>query len=93
MAKYFPAPGAVDEYCSSPEEYSRIAADTDALVPPELIEKLDKTGRAPVPGDVKYVFLTKSGPGPIRQPLEESLLDPETGMPVPPGPKHKRMRI
>ena len=50
-------------------------------------------GRVPNAGDVKYIFHTKSGPGPLQQPPSESLLDPETGNPVAPGPKHKRMRI
>lgn len=50
-------------------------------------------GRLPNAGDVKYIFHTKSGPGPLQQPPSESLLDPETGNPVAPGPKHKRMRI
>ena len=92
-AKYFPAHGAVEDYCSNAEEYERVTAESEALLGPELVAKLDKTGRLPTAGDVKYIFLTKSGPGPIRQPLSESLLNPETGLPVPPGPQHKRMKI
>ena len=34
-----------------------------------------------------------SGPGPLAQPLSEALLDPATGLPKPPGPQHKRMKI
>lgn len=92
MAKYFPAPGAAADYCNKPDEFSKVQGDA-SLIPAELAAKLDKTGRNPAAGDVKYVFVTKSGPGPLRQPLSESLLDPATGLPVPPGPKHKRMKI
>lgn len=92
MAKYFPAPGAIADYCNNGKELSRIIADS-SLLPKELVEKLDETGRIPTAGDVKYMFLTKSGPGPIPQPLSESLLSPATGLPVPPSSKHKRMNI
>ena len=95
MAHYFPAPGNPELYTNDPESYKRVNdnATFNALVPLELQELLSKTGRAPHAGDVKYIFNTRSGPGPIKQPLEESLLDPATGLPRAPGPKHKRMRI
>lgn len=94
MAKYFPAPGAPEDYCSNPAEFVRVTSETDGVhVDPELEAKLDQTGRARTPGDVKYIFLTKAGPGPLRQPLEESLLSPETGLPVPPSANHKRLNI
>ena len=57
----------------------------------ELIAKIDAT--SPRASDVKYVFSTRSGPGPTQQPIEEALLDPATGLPVPPGPKHRRLQI
>ena len=38
-------------------------------------------------------LLTHSGPGPLAQPLSEALLDPLTGLPKPPGPNHKRMKL
>jgi hypothetical protein len=95
MARYFPAPGAPDLYTNDATSYVRVAAAAvyDSLVPAELQTQLERTGRAPAAGDVKYIFNTRSGPGPIKQPLEESLLDPATGGPRPPGPKHARMRI
>lgn len=95
MAKYFPAPNASDLYCNKPAEFDRVSTpETYAtLVPSELSTKLSATGRIPHAGDVKYIFHTKSGPGPISQPLSESLLDPLTGQSVPPGPKHQRMII
>jgi hypothetical protein len=48
------------------------------VCPRNEMTRLHATGRVPRAGDVKYVFVTKSGPGPVRQPLEESLLDPAT---------------
>lgn len=65
----------------------------NTFVPSELSTRLAATGRVPKESDVKYVFLTKSGPGPILQPIEESLLDASTGLPVPPGPNHQRLQI
>jgi hypothetical protein len=64
-----------------------------SLIPAELIEKLDKCGRAPASGDVKYIFYTKSGPGPIHQPLSEAVLDTSTGLPIDVSHKHARMKI
>lgn len=95
MSRYFPAPDAnkVENYCNNPSEYQRIRSLESSLVPPELIARIDATGRVPAAGDVKYMFLTKAGPGPIRQPSSESLLDPSNGQPVEPGPKHKRMKL
>ena len=58
-----------------------------------MFKELNATGRIPKAGDVKYVFVTKSGPGPISQDSSESLLDSSTGLPIEPGPKHKRMKI
>jgi diphosphomevalonate decarboxylase len=96
MTKYFPAPGKVSAYCNDADFYSKVNADMSLIIP-ELLAKLDKTGRVPFAGDVKYIFYTKSGPGPICQPLEESLLDPVTGLPMPAGSavysRHKRMQI
>ena len=92
MALYFPAPGTVSDYCNNPSIYNNVQSDKN-LIPFALQKELEKTGRNPVPNDVKYIFYTKSGPGPIRQPISEALLDPATGSPVAPGPKHKRMNI
>jgi hypothetical protein len=93
MARYFPAPlQSYSSYCNNPIELERIISDTS--IPVDLITKLDLTGRIPCSGDVKYIFLTKVGPGPLHQSApEESLLNPETGLPVPPSSKHKQMRI
>ncbi len=93
MSRYFPAGGATADYCSNPAMYDRVNTDAASLLPVELIAKLDQTGRVPLAGDVKYIFCTKCGPGPLRQPAEESLLDPASGMPVPPSARHKRLVI
>ena len=92
MARYFPAPGALSRYCNKDKDLASYISES-GLVPAELIRKLDATGRVPVSGDVKYMFLTRSGPGPISLPLSEALLSPKTGMPVEPSAKHKRLVI
>lgn len=94
MAKYFPAVGGNSAaYCNRPDEYNRIVSKSSELLSADLIAQLDDTGRQPTEGDVKYVFLTRCGPGPIQQPAEEALLDANTGLPREPGPKHKRMKL
>eukprot|EP01040_Poterioochromonas_malhamensis_P001394 gene1395-1476_t len=91
---YFPTNDAsAVSYCNRPEEYLRVANSAPTLLPTELQARLATTGRIPKPDDVKFVFLTKVGPGPINVPISESLLDPNTGEPVAPGPNHKRMKI
>jgi diphosphomevalonate decarboxylase len=92
MAKYFPAPGKIADYCSDVDFYNEMANDTNRI-PVDLIAKLEMTGRKSISGDVKYMFYTKAGPGPIKQSDEECLLDPATGLPVPPKPGHSRLVI
>jgi len=93
MARYFPAPGPVADYTNNEEEFNSVNAEAEEMIPAELAAKLDKTGRTPNAGDVKYIFYTKSGPGPILQPIEEAILDTSTGLPIDVSHKHKRMRI
>lgn len=94
VTQYFPTSDAsAVSYCNRPEEYLRVANSVSTHLPAELQSRLATTGRVPKPDDVKYVFLTKVGPGPVNVPQSESLLDAATGEPVEPGPKHKRMRI
>lgn len=92
MATYFPAPNDPAAYCNNPSSYIQAVANSVQL-DPALLLRLDGTGRSRVAGDVKYIFNTRSGPGPIRQPQSESLLDPATGMPIPPQPGHEQMNI
>ena len=91
-AKYFPPPGPIHEYCNAPDALLTSMHD-DTLLPQSLVNKLDLTGRSPAPGDVKYIFLTKAGPGPQEQPMSECLLSPVSGFPVPASKKHARMQI
>ena len=94
MGKYFPSPTAqTGLYCSNPALFEKVAKDLSTLVAAPLLEALKLTGRVPVSGDVKYIFVTKPGPGPLRQGPEESLLDPATGATKPPSSKHKRLQI
>ena len=95
MAHYFPAPSVPGPsgYCSNEDALAKVIQKTSQLVSPQLMASLDHTGRTPASGDVKYIFLTKLGPGPIRQPFEESLLDAHTGLAKAPSNKHKRLQI
>lgn len=96
MVHFFPAPGTPADYCNDVDFFVKSCSNKGIIVS-DLLKKLNKTGRIPSAGDVKYIFHTRSGKGPIRQPAEESLLDPSTGTPLPPGSevlsRHKRMQI
>jgi diphosphomevalonate decarboxylase len=92
MTKYFPAPGALRDYCNNVAEYAE-AISKHAFLPSQLLQSLAKTGRTPTAGDVKYMFYTRSGPGPVEQPQSEALLNPASGLPVPAGPKHAQMKV
>ena len=52
----------------------------DFTLDSKLLEETDMTGRIPSSGDVKMFYYTKSGPGPLTLGLEESNLDPKTGL-------------
>ena len=97
MARYFPSPSGSNNsgsgYCSNPAVYEAVTQREAALVPADLLQQLDHTGRVPASGDVKYIFLTKPGPGPVKQDLSESLLNSQTGELNPVSQKHKRLQI
>lgn len=95
VAKYFPSPTeqGPSGYCSDKVRFDEVVCDETSIIPLQLRESLKLTGREPAAGDIKYIFLTKPGPGPLKQPLEESLLDPATGNLNPPSDKHKRLQI
>jgi hypothetical protein len=92
MSKYYPAPGNIADYCNNSDAYRR-AVEQQSMLHADLIKNLNSTGREPQSGDVKYIFTTRAGPGPIRQPFTQSLLSPQTGLPVPPQPGHEQMKI
>lgn len=77
MLHYFPATGS--EYVSNVEYRAKIESYT---LDPSLLAATDKTGRTPAAGDVKMFYYTKSGPGPLKLGLEDSNLDPQTGLNV-----------
>ncbi len=94
MSKYFPSFGQLNEYTNDVAFFQKCnGMDIDA----DLVEKLDKTGRKPIQGDVKYIFHTKSGSGPVQQDGDQCLLDPSTGLPVAADnavyTRHKKMQI
>ncbi len=96
LALYFPAPGASASYCNNAEEFDRCKMEAHTLVGEELMDKLGKCGRVPAANDVKYMFLTKVGGGPVLQTVEDSVIDLATGQPKPTqitDLKHMRMSI
>ena len=96
LGLYFPAPGPSASYCNNPVEFDRCKMLTNDLVGDELRAKLDKCGRVPAANDVKYMFLTKVGGGPVLQTVEDSVIDLTTGQPKPTlitDLKHRRMTI
>jgi hypothetical protein len=93
ISYFFPAPNEIANYCNREDLFSIAISNQPFILDQDLLPRLLATGRPPQAGDVKYVFVTKSGPGPTHQPVSESLLDPVTGLPNEPGPLHKRMKI
>uniref|UniRef100_A0A7S2RMS8 Diphosphomevalonate decarboxylase n=1 Tax=Rhizochromulina marina TaxID=1034831 RepID=A0A7S2RMS8_9STRA len=86
MLHYFPPP-SMDATPSRFQSFSNrpgeVAVALDTAVDPGLIAAGDATGRTPVPGDVKMVYLTGVGDGPrvLTGDSSEWLVDPGTGLP------------
>jgi diphosphomevalonate decarboxylase len=76
MLHYFPGDTA-SGYVSNPDYSAEIAA---FRLNPELLASTDKTGRMPEAGDVKMFYYTRCGPGPQVLSMEDSNLDPATGL-------------
>jgi hypothetical protein len=93
MSKYFPPMSAnASEYCND-ETALRSAMQRQGALPGDLLSSLQRCGRVPVPGDVKYIFVTRPGSGPINVGMGHALLDPATGQPVPPRPEHRQLKV
>ena len=92
ISRYFPAPADSGSYCNDVKSFDN-AISAQTRLPAELIALLDKTGRVSQSGDVKYVFLTRAGPGPQSLQEEESLLDTSTGLPNDRGAKIQRLQV
>lgn len=77
MTHYFPSTGA-EGFCND----AAFEANTVSFVlDPELLACTDKCGRTPLAGDVKMVYHTKSGPGPlVLDNDKDGNLDPKTGL-------------
>jgi len=93
FSTYFPSTNDAKDYCNKPDMYVSAEKNRCSLVPKELLVACDKTGRKCSVGDVKYVFVTQPGPGPVQQPIEEALIDLTTGGYKAPSDKHKRLNI
>lgn len=92
VSKYFPATGDISGYCNNVNAFETAIASLTKL-PAELIQRLDRTGRVPKAGDVKYVFLTRAGPGPKCLDPSEALLDSSTGLPSAQVGKIRRLQV
>jgi diphosphomevalonate decarboxylase len=79
MLHYFPAKAGdeVDEYISKLDYAKEVA---QYKLDPTLLVATDRTGRTPRAGDVKMMYYTRSGSGPLVLGTEEANLDPETGL-------------
>lgn len=94
MSYFFPSNSPnVADYCNKPAEFKAHDAARSSLVNAEFMQKLTATGRPSRANDVKYMFITKAGPGPVKQPIEEALIDTTTGQYKAPSSKHKRLNI
>eukprot|EP01042_Synura_sphagnicola_P002674 gene2674-3242_t len=68
MGTYFPPPGRAEEYCNNAPLWCASVGEARVRITPELSAQLSRTGLSrKAAGDVKYVFVTKAGPGPTRQ--------------------------
>lgn len=85
---FYPAIGNT-EYMNKPEVYHRARQGISKL-PKELLDALSATGREPAAGDVKFVYYTKAGSGPVELSASEHMVDLQTGQPIPP-PKAKKV--
>ena len=75
MLKFYPSFG--EEYINN-EAFAKEAHSYD--LDPTLLEAAQRTGRSPIAGDVKKIYFTKSGPGPLTLGPEDAIIDPETGL-------------
>ncbi|CAE7751249.1 Mvd [Symbiodinium microadriaticum] len=92
VSKYFPAAGDYSDYCNDGRAFES-AVSSQSSLPIELLRRLDMTGRVPQSGDVKYVFLTRAGPGPQCLDSSQAMLDTDTGLPNEVGRNIKRMKV
>lgn len=106
MGKYESANCSMSNYCNKPAVLEATLTETNVLIPAELTSCLDavvgKVGNCC--GEVKYMYITQPGPGPINRSTtscEQSaennsflLLSSLTGLPkANPGVKHQRMKM
>lgn len=76
---FFPAPSSdVEAYTNKPE---LLRAAAKLKVDPAIIAAGEEL-RTPAKGDCKMIYCTSVGDGPRVLPISESLIDPESGMPV-----------
>ena len=75
MFKFYPEYG--DEYIPNTEFAEEVKSFE---IDENLMRAVERTGRIPTSGEVKKIYYTKSGPGPLSLGNESSLIDPITGL-------------
>lgn len=75
MFKFYP--GQSSDYIAN----DAFAKEVQAFkVDDSLVEAVTRTGRIPNIGDVKKIYYTKSGPGPLSLGIEHSIIDSKSGL-------------
>ena len=96
FSKFFPLTNNLlnlSEYCNKPNIYMDASNNANNMISKDFMCALNKTGIKGVAGDIKYCFVTKPGPEPVKQPIEECIIDLTTGGYKSPSDKHKRLNI
>lgn len=96
FSKFFPLThdsSTLKDYCNKPVMYQDAIDNRSNAISNEFMSALEKTGIKGVVGQIKYCFVTRPGPGPVKQPLEECIIDLKTGEYKAPSEKHKRLNI
>lgn len=80
MLHYYPAAATNGDTAASYVNSTEFAADIARFaLDPDLVAACDKTGRTIASGDVRKMYYTKAGPGPLKV-TDVCNLDPETGL-------------
>lgn len=78
MLHFYPAPqDNQDSYFNNKNLLDQISS---YQLDPSLIQTVESTGRDINQGDVKMIYFTKSGPGPLDLSSKDALIDKTTGL-------------
>lgn len=77
LIHFYPAGEGIQGYINNPTFTGQVQK---YKLDKTLVAAVEKTGRDPMPGDVKQIYYTKSGPGPQSLSEADAVIDPKTGM-------------